>query len=88
MTHSLNSSKLLGVTRRETMAYAVTPHTHGVTTAYAVNDGKPLYLLDYTNGVKNGVTLNLSHTPSRAKYYLACGVTKPGTHKRTHHDHL
>ena len=53
------------------MAYAVTPTTHGVTTAYAVYLGKPISLLDYTYGVKHGVKHNLSHTPSRAKYYLA-----------------
>ena len=71
MTTSLNSSKRHGVTRRETGAYAVTPTTHGVTTAYAVYLGKPIYSLDYTYGVKHGVKHNLSHTPSRAKYYLA-----------------
>jgi hypothetical protein len=71
MTTSLNSSKHHGVTRRETSAYAVTPTTHGVTTAYAVYLGKPISLLDYTYGVKHGVTINLSHTPSRATYYLA-----------------
>ena len=53
------------------MAHAVTPTTHGVTTAYAVYVGKPIYLLGYTYGVKHGVKHNLSHTPSRAKYYLA-----------------
>jgi hypothetical protein len=71
MIHSLNSSKPHGVTRRKTGAYAVTPTTHGVTTAYAVFARKPLYSLSSTDGVKNGVTHNLSHTPSRAKYYLA-----------------
>ena len=71
MIRSLNSSKPHGVTRRETGAYAVTPNTHGVTTAYAVYLGKPIYSLDYTYGVKHGVKHNLSHTPSRAKYYLA-----------------
>ena len=71
MTRSLNSSKPHGVTRRETGAYAVTPTMHGVTTAYAVFAVKPIYSLDYTYGVKLGVKHNLSHTPSRAKYYLA-----------------
>lgn len=71
MTRSLNSSKPHGVTRRETHAYAVTPTMHGVNTAYAVFARKALYSLNTTDGVKNGVTLNLSHTPSRAKYYLA-----------------
>ena len=71
MTHSLNSSKTHGVTRRETGAYAVTPTTHGVTTAYAVFARKPLHSLNPTHGVKHGVKHNLSHTPSRAKYYLA-----------------
>jgi hypothetical protein len=71
MTRSLNSSKTHGVTRRETGAYAVTPTTHGVTTAYAVFAVKPLYSLNPTHGVKHGVKHNLSHTPSRAKYYLA-----------------
>ena len=70
MTYSM-ASEHHGVTRRETGAYAVTPTTHGVTTAYAVYLGKPISLLDYTYGVKHGVTINLSHTPSRAKYYLA-----------------
>jgi hypothetical protein len=65
------TSKPLGVTRRKTGAHAVTPHTYGVTTAYAENLAKPIYSLDYTYGVKHGVTINLSHTPSRAKYYLA-----------------
>jgi hypothetical protein len=71
MTHFLNSSKPHGVTRRKTGAYAVTPTTHGVTTAYAVFAVKPLYSLNPTHGVKHGVKHNLSHTPSRAKYYLA-----------------
>jgi hypothetical protein len=71
MTHSLNSSKTHGVTRRETGAYAVTPTMHGVTTAYAVFAVKPIYSLSPTHGVKHGVKHNLSHTPSRAKYYLA-----------------
>jgi hypothetical protein len=71
MIHSLNSSKTHGVTRRETTPYAVTPNTHGVTTAYAVFACKPLYSLSPTHGVKHGVKHNLSHTPSRAKYYLA-----------------
>ena len=65
------TSKHLGVTRRETGTHAVTPHTYGVTTAYAENLAKPIYSLGYTYGVKHGVTINLSHTPSRAKYYLA-----------------
>ena len=65
------TSKPLGVTRRETMPHAVTPHTYGVSAAYAENLAKPIYPLDYTYGVKHGVTINLSHTPSRAKYYLA-----------------
>ena len=71
MTTFLSSSKPHGVTRRKTVAYAVTPTTHGVTTAYAVYLVKALYSLGYTYGVKHGVTINLSHTPSRAKYYLA-----------------
>ena len=71
MTTSLKTSKSHGVTRRETMPHAVTPNTHGVTTAYAVYLVKALYPLNYTYGVKHGVTINLSHTPSRAKYYLA-----------------
>ena len=71
MIRSLNSSKPHGVTRRETGAYAVTPTMHGVNTAYAVFARKALYSLDYTYGVKLGVKHNLSHTPSRAKYYLA-----------------
>jgi hypothetical protein len=71
MTRSLNSSKTHGVTRRKTGAYAVTPTTHGVITAYAVFAVKPLYSLNPTHGVKHGVKHNLSHTPSRAKYYLA-----------------
>jgi len=71
MTHSLNSSKTHGVTRRDTGAYAVTPTMHGVTTAYAVFVVKPIYSLNPTHGVKHGVKHNLSHTPSRAKYYLA-----------------
>jgi hypothetical protein len=65
------TSKQHGVTRRKTGTHAVTPNTHGVTTAYAENLAKPIYSLDYTYGVKHGVTINLSHTPSRAKYYLA-----------------
>ena len=65
------TSKHLGVTRREIGTHAVTPNTHGVTTAYAENLTKPIYPLGYTYGVKHGVTINLSHTPSRAKYYLA-----------------
>ena len=71
MTTYLKTFKRLGVTRRETTPYAVTPHTHGVTTAYAENLAKPIYSLGYTYGVKHGVKHNLSHTPSRAKYYLA-----------------
>ena len=51
MTTSLNSSKQHGVTRRKTGAYAVTPTTHGVTTAYAVYLVKALYPLGYTYGV-------------------------------------
>ena len=65
------TSKPHGVTRRETGTHAVTPYTYGVTTAYAENLTKPIYPLGYTYGVKHGVTINLSHTPSRAKYYLA-----------------
>jgi hypothetical protein len=65
------TSKHHGVTRRKTMAHAVTPHTHGVTTAYAVYVGKPIQTLNINNGVKNGVTLNLSHTPSRAIHSMA-----------------
>ena len=60
-----------GVKRYKTGCHAVTPNTHGVTTAYAVYLVKALHLLGYTDGVKYGVTINLSHTPSRAKYYLA-----------------
>jgi hypothetical protein len=70
MTYSM-TSKHHGVTRRKTMAHAVTPHTHGVTTAYAVNLGKPIQTLNINNGVKNGVTHNLSHTPSRAIHSMA-----------------
>ena len=71
MTTSLNSSKHHGVTRRKTMAYAVTPTTHGVTTAYAVYLGKPISLLGYTYGVKHGVKHNLSHTPVTAIHSMA-----------------
>jgi len=71
MIRSLNSSKPHGVTRRETHAYAVTPTMHGVNTAYAVFAVKPIYSLSTIDGVKHGVKHNLSHTPSRAKYYLA-----------------
>ena len=71
MTTSLNSSKHHGVTRRKMMAYAVTPTTHGVDTAYAEYVGKPISLLDYTDGVKHGVKHNLSHTPSRAIHSMA-----------------
>ena len=71
MNTYLKTSKPHGVTRRKTHAYAVTPTMHGVTTAYAENLGKPIYSLDYTYGVNLGVKHNLSHTPSRAKYYLA-----------------
>ena len=71
MTTSLKTSKSHGVTRRETGTHAVTPHTYGVTTAYAENLVKPIYPLHYTYGVKHGVTINLSHTPVTAKYYLA-----------------
>jgi len=71
MIRSLNSSKPHGVTRRETGAYAVTPTMHGVNTAYAVFARKALYSLSTIDGVKLGVKHNLSHTPSRAKYYLA-----------------
>ena len=53
------------------MLYAVTPTMHGVTTAYAENLGKPIYSLDYTDGVKLGVKPNLSHTPSRAIHSMA-----------------
>ena len=60
-----------GVKRYKTGCHAVTPNTHGVTTAYAVYLVKALYPLNYTDGVKYGVKHNLSHTPSRAKYYLA-----------------
>ena len=70
MTYSM-TSKHHGVTRRESVPYAVTPHMHGVTTAYAENLAKRIYSLGYTYGVKHGVKHNLSHTPSRAKYYLA-----------------
>ena len=71
MTHSLNSSKTHGVTRRKTMDYSVTQNTHGVTTAYAVYPVKPKYSLSLTHGVKHGVTHNLSHTPSRAIHSMA-----------------
>ena len=71
MTTSLNSSKHHGVTRRKTMPYAVTPTTHGVTTAYAVYLVKALYPLGYTYGVKHGVTINLSHTPVTAIHSMA-----------------
>ena len=71
MTTSLNSSKHHGVTRRKTMAYAVTPTTHGVTTAYAEYLGKPISLLDYTYGVTHGVNLNQSHTPVTAIHSMA-----------------
>ena len=70
MTYSM-TSKHHGVTRRKTMPHAVTPTTHGVTTAYAVYDGKPIQTLNINNGVKNGVTHNLSHTPSRAIHSMA-----------------
>ena len=65
------TSKPHGVTRRKTHAYAVTPSHHGVNTAYAENLGKPIYSLDYTDGVKHGVKPNLSHTPSRAIHSMA-----------------
>ena len=71
MTTSLNSSKQHGVTRRKTMAYAVTPTTHGVTTAYAVYLVKALYPLNYTYGVKHGVNHNQSHTPVTAIHSMA-----------------
>lgn len=71
MTTSLNSSKWHGVKRRETGTYAVTPRTHGVTTAYAVYDRKAIYLLGDTDGVKNGVTHNLSDTPVTAIHSMA-----------------
>jgi hypothetical protein len=71
MTTSLNSSKHHGVTRRKTSAYAVTPTTHGVTTAYAVYVGKPIQTLNYTYGVKHGVPINLSHTPVTAIHSMA-----------------
>ena len=67
----LKTSKSHGVTRRKWVPYAVTPHIHGVTTAYAENLAKPIYSLGYTYGVNHGVKHNQSHTPSRAKYYLA-----------------
>jgi hypothetical protein len=70
MTYSM-TSKHHGVTRRKTMAHAVTPHTHGVTTAYAVFAVKPLYPLDIIDGVKHGVKHNLSLTPSRAIHSMA-----------------
>ena len=53
------------------MAYAVTPTTHGVDTAYADYLGKPISLLDYTYGVTHGVTINLSHTPVTAIHSMA-----------------
>jgi len=71
MNTCLKTSKPHGVTRRKTMLYAVTPTMHGVTTAYAENLGKPIYSLDYTDGVKLGVKPNLSHTPSRAIHSMA-----------------
>ena len=71
MNTCLKTSKPHGVTRRKTHAYAVTPNHDGVTTAYAENLGKPIYLLDYTDGVKLGVKPNLSHTPSRAIHSMA-----------------
>ena len=52
-------------------AYAITPNTHGVTTAYAVYLTKPLYSLGYTYGVKYGVTINLSNTPFTAIHSMA-----------------
>jgi len=51
--------------------YAVTPNTHGVTTAYAENLAKALYPLGYTYGVKHGVTINLSNTPFTAIHSMA-----------------
>ena len=53
------------------MAYAVTPTTHGVTTAYAVYVVKPMYSLNYTDGVKHGVNHNQSHTPVTAIHSMA-----------------
>ena len=60
--------------RRDTTkntGYAVTPNTHGVTTAYAVYLAKAIYLLGYTYGVKLGVTINLSNTPFTAIHSMA-----------------
>ena len=71
MNTSSKSFKLNGVTRRETTPYAVTPTTHGVTTAYAVYLGKPIYSLGYTYGVKHGVKPNQSHTPVTAIHSMA-----------------
>jgi len=71
MIRSLNSSKHDGVTRRKTGSYAVTPNTHGVTTAYAVYVAKPISLLGYTNGVTHGVKHNQSHTPVTAIHSMA-----------------
>jgi len=60
-----------GVKRYKTGCHAVTPNTHGVTTAYAVYLAKPLYSLGYTYGVKYGVTINLSNTPFTAIHSMA-----------------
>ena len=71
LIHYSVTSKPYGVTRRETMPYAVTPHTHGVTTAYAENISKAIQPLGYTYGVKHGVKPNQSHTPVTAIHSMA-----------------
>jgi len=50
---------------------AVTPRHHGVTTAYATNIAKPLYLLGIINGVKHGVKLHEVNTPFTAIHSMA-----------------
>jgi len=60
-----------GVKRYKTGCHAVTPNTHGVSTAYAENLAKALYPLGYTYGVKYGVTINLSNTPFTAIHSMA-----------------
>ena len=52
-------------------AYAVTPNTHGVTTAYAKNLTKPIQTLNNNLGVTNGVQTHLSNTPLTAMYNMA-----------------
>ena len=65
------TSKTDGVKRYKTGCHAVTPNTHGVTTAYAEYVGKPISLLDYTYGVNHGVNHNQSHTPVTAIHSMA-----------------